>query len=56
MKNLKNSFGKLKVSESQKTKLVQDLFTNITTKYDLMNNFMSFGAHHYGKNSCLNFW
>ena len=53
MKNLKNSFGKLKVSESQKTKLVQDLFTNITTKYDLMNNFMSFGAHHLWKKKLI---
>ena len=49
MKNLKTSFGKLKVSQSQKTKMVQDLFSNITTKYDLMNNLMSLGSHHLWK-------
>jgi len=45
MENLKTSFGKSKVSQSQKTKMVQDLFTDITTKYDLMNNLMSLGTH-----------
>ena len=49
MKNLKTSFGKLKVSQSQKTKMVQDLFSTITTKYDLMNNLMSLGSHHLWK-------
>ena len=49
MKNLKTSFGKLKVSQSQKTKMVQNLFSNITTKYDLMNNLMSLGFHHLWK-------
>ena len=49
MDNLKTSFGKSKVSQSQKTKMVQDVFTDITTKYDLMNNLMSFGMHHLWK-------
>ena len=49
MKNLKNNFGKLKVSQSQKTKMVQSVFTEVTQKYDLMNNFMSFGTHHLWK-------
>ena len=53
MKNLKTSFGKLKVSEAQKTKMVQDLFSDVTTRYDLMNNLMSFGAHHLWKKELI---
>ena len=53
MKNLKTSFGKLKVSQSQKTKMVQDLFSTITTKYDLMNNLMSLGSHHLWKKKLI---
>ena len=49
MKNLNSNFGKLKVSQSQKTKMAQDLFSTITTKYDLMNNLMSLGSHHLWK-------
>ena len=49
MVNLKTSFGKSKVSQSQKTKMVQDIFTDITLKYDLMNNLMSLGMHHLWK-------
>jgi len=49
MKNLKNNFGKLKVSQSQKTKMVQNVFTEVTQKYDVMNDFMSFGTHHLWK-------
>ena len=49
MENLKTSFGKSKVNQSQKTKIVQNLFTEITKKYDLMNNLMSFGAHRLWK-------
>ena len=53
MKNLKTSFGKLKVSQSQKTKMVQDIFSDVTTKYDLMNNLMSFGAHRLWKKKLI---
>ena len=49
MENQKFNFGKSKVSQSQKTKIVQDLFSNITTKYDLMINLMSLGSHHLWK-------
>ena len=49
MENLKTSFGKSKVSQSQKTKMVQDVFSDITKKYDLMNNLMSFGTHRLWK-------
>ena len=53
MKNLKTSFGKSKVSQSQKTKMVQDIFTDVTTKYDLMNNLMSFGTHRLWKKKLI---
>ena len=49
MKKNKANFGKLKVTQSQKTKMVQDIFTDVTTKYDLMNNLMSFFAHRLWK-------
>ena len=45
MKNLKTSFGKLKVNQSQKTKMVQGVFSDVANKYDVMNNLMSFGMH-----------
>ena len=32
MKNLNSNFGKLKVSQSQKTKMVQNVFTEVTKK------------------------
>ena len=49
MKNLKTNFGKLKVTQSQKTNLVQKLFSEINDKYDLMNDLMSFGTHRIWK-------
>ena len=36
MKNLKTNFGKAKILKSQKTRKVQNLFTQVTSKYDLM--------------------
>ena len=53
MENLKTSFGKSKVRQSQKTKMVQDVFTKVTDKYDLMNNLMSFGAHRIWKKKLI---
>ena len=49
MKNLNVQFGNKKVTESQKTKLVQSVFSNVYEKYDLMNDLMSFGAHRLWK-------
>ena len=37
MDNLKTSFGKIKVDEKRKTSLVQDIFTEVSNNYDLMN-------------------
>ena len=53
MKNLKNSFGKLKVTESQKTKMVQKVFTEVTENYYLMNQLMSFGSHQLWKKTLI---
>ena len=38
MENIKTNFGKSKVSQSQKTKMVQNVFTDVTQKYNLMND------------------
>ena len=45
--NSKNnaSFGYKKVTETEKVSLVNGVFTSVTKKYDLMNDFMSFGTH-----------
>ena len=49
MDNIKNSFGKRKVSSNVKTSLVQEVFTSVAKNYDLMNDFMSFGSHRLWK-------
>ena len=53
MDNLKTNFGKRKVSSKLKTKLVQDVFTNVASNYDLMNDFMSFGSHRLWKKELI---
>ena len=55
MDNLKTSFGKRKVSSKLKTKLVQDIFTNVANKYDLMNDLMSLGTHRLWKKELIEF-
>lgn len=49
--NSKNnaSFGYKKVTETEKVSLVNGVFTSVTKKYDLMNDFMSFGTHRLWK-------
>lgn len=49
MVNIKTNFGKLKVNKNQKTRLVQEIFTDVAKKYDLMNDLMSFGTHRIWK-------
>ncbi|MBI28551.1 MAG: Ubiquinone/menaquinone biosynthesis C-methyltransferase UbiE [Alphaproteobacteria bacterium MarineAlpha5_Bin11] len=53
MKNLSNQFGNKKVSKSQKTKMVQDVFHKVSENYDLMNDLMSLGAHRLWKKRLL---
>ena len=47
--NLKKNFGKRKIKERYKTSLVQNVFTKVSKKYDLMNDIMSFGTHRLWK-------
>ena len=49
MDNLKKVFGNKKVTANIKTKLVQEVFTNVAEKYDLMNDLMSFKTHRLWK-------
>ena len=53
MNNLKTNFGKRKVSTKLKTRLVQNVFTNVASNYDLMNDFMSFGSHRLWKKELI---
>ena len=43
------NFGYKKVTPKEKTKLVQKVFSDVATNYDLMNDVMSFGAHRFWK-------
>ena len=43
------NFGYTKVSSKQKTKLVQNVFSNVAPSYDLMNDLMSLGMHRLWK-------
>ena len=47
--NLKTNFGKRKIIAEKKTPLVQKLFSEVSKKYDLMNDIMSFGTHRLWK-------
>ena len=49
MNNLKTNFGKRKIKAEKKTPLVQKLFSEVSKKYDLMNDIMSFGTHRLWK-------
>ncbi len=44
-----NNFGYTKVTNTQKTKLVQKVFSDVASNYDLMNDIMSLGAHRLWK-------
>ena len=49
MNNLKTNFGKRKITAEKKTLLVQKLFSEVSKKYDLMNDIMSFRTHRLWK-------
>jgi len=42
-------FGFRSVSESEKTRLVGEVFSSVAKRYDLMNDLMSFGLHRIWK-------
>lgn len=45
----KINFGFSKVTFEQKRNLVRDIFSNVASKYDLMNDLMSLGVHRLWK-------
>lgn len=49
MDNDTTDFGFQKVSRSEKTRLVGQVFSSVANKYDLMNDLMSFGIHRLWK-------
>ena len=51
--NKLSNFGYSKVTPKEKTKLVQKVFSNVASNYDLMNDVMSFGAHRLWKKAFI---
>ena len=49
MSKLNSNFGYTKVKSTEKTKLVQKVFSEVAKKYDVMNDLMSLGAHRIWK-------
>ena len=47
------SFGYRTVSEEEKTGLVKGVFSNVSSKYDIMNDTMSFGVHRIWKDALV---
>ena len=54
-KNNKNvtHFGSRTIFEDQKATLVKNLFNNVSSKYDVMNDLMSLGIHRVWKNAMM---
>ena len=46
-------FGNREVAEEEKAGLVHDVFTNVASKYDVMNDVMSVGIHRLWKRGVL---
>ena len=47
------SFGYRTVTEQEKTGLVKEVFSSVSSKYDLMNDTMSFGIHRVWKDALV---
>jgi demethylmenaquinone methyltransferase / 2-methoxy-6-polyprenyl-1,4-benzoquinol methylase len=48
-----SNFGYKKVTSKEKTKLVQKVFSDVASNYDLMNDIMSFRAHRFWKKTFI---
>lgn len=48
------NFGFQKVKEEEKEVLVQNVFSKVANKYDMMNDLMSFGLHRKWKDTFIN--
>ncbi len=46
-------FGFQKISPEEKTRRVDDVFSSVAWRYDLMNDLMSFGIHRLWKRLCV---
>ena len=53
MDNQKIYFGKRKIRKNKKTPLVQKIFSNVSKKYDLMNDIMSLNTHKIWKKELI---
>ena len=51
--NEQTNFGYIKVSASEKTERVREVFESVAGKYDVMNDLMSFGLHRLWKKFTL---
>ncbi|MDG0995625.1 MAG: bifunctional demethylmenaquinone methyltransferase/2-methoxy-6-polyprenyl-1,4-benzoquinol methylase UbiE [Gammaproteobacteria bacterium] len=51
--NEQTDFGYSKVSASEKTERVREVFESVASKYDVMNDLMSFGLHRLWKKFTL---
>lgn len=49
MDNLDNTFGQQTVSQSEREEKIRRVFQLVAPRYDLMNDFMSFGSHRFWK-------
>jgi len=45
MSELSNRFGQRQVSPQERQQLIRDVFRQVASRYDLMNDLMSFGIH-----------
>ncbi|BAC24265.1 ubiE [Wigglesworthia glossinidia endosymbiont of Glossina brevipalpis] len=50
IKEKMTDFGFSYVKKSKKNSMIEDIFNNVSYKYDLMNDIMSFGVHRIWKN------
>lgn len=55
MDNLDNTFGQQSVSQQQREQKIRRVFQLVAPRYDLMNDFMSFGTHRIWKRFFVNY-
>lgn len=50
----KSFFGNKEINKEQRQNLVNEVFSSVASKYDIMNDVMSFGIHRCWKNALMN--
>ena len=53
-KSAHTHFGYQNVPEENKSGLVKEVFNNVSSKYDVMNDLLSVGIHRVWKNTMIN--